>query len=77
MRCALRYRRNRSFARRPVVEQALGNLPDNASKYAARGGHIWLSAQRTEAPEGGGEAIVRVRDDERPCYSPSCSSWVK
>lgn len=45
------------------LEQAFGNVLDNASKYTAHGGHIWLSAHRAEVPDGAAEATVRVRDD--------------
>jgi CheY-like chemotaxis protein len=47
------------------LEQVLGNLLNNASKFNREGGHIWVTV---EAEPGGDEnpaewAIVRVRDD--------------
>jgi CheY-like chemotaxis protein len=38
--------------------QVLANLLNNAAKYTAGGGNIWLTGERA-----GGEAVVRVRDD--------------
>jgi two-component system, chemotaxis family, CheB/CheR fusion protein len=40
------------------LEQIVGNLLSNASKFTGRGGHIWLSAERES-----GELVTRVRDD--------------
>jgi PAS domain S-box-containing protein len=40
------------------LSQAVSNLLNNAAKYTARGGRIWLSAERGEP----GLAVVRVRD---------------
>jgi CheY-like chemotaxis protein/two-component sensor histidine kinase len=40
------------------LSQAFSNVLNNAAKYTARGGRIWLSAERGEA----GVAVVRVRD---------------
>jgi CheY-like chemotaxis protein len=40
------------------LSQAFSNVLNNAAKYTARGGRIWLSAERAE----GGVAVVRVRD---------------
>ncbi|MDN5871885.1 MAG: PAS domain S-box protein, partial [Nitrococcus sp.] len=45
-------------ADRDRLEQVVGNLLDNASKYSDLGGHIALSIER-----GDGQAIIRVRDD--------------
>jgi two-component system CheB/CheR fusion protein len=52
------------------LEQAFTNLLNNASKFTRRGGHIWLTAERTESGTGKtepgehrAEALVRVRDD--------------
>ncbi len=43
------------------LEQVFGNLLNNASKFTAVGGHLWLTAElRGDAP---GEVEVRVRDD--------------
>jgi signal transduction histidine kinase/CheY-like chemotaxis protein len=39
------------------LTQVLGNLLNNAAKYTAEGGRIWVAAGRE-----GGEAVVRVRD---------------
>jgi signal transduction histidine kinase len=39
------------------LAQVLANLLNNAAKYTARGGHIWLTAERQ-----GHEAVVTVRD---------------
>lgn len=40
------------------IQQVLGNVLDNASKYTPQGGHVGLSLERR-----GTEALVRVRDD--------------
>src|SRR6185436_6778799 len=40
------------------LSQAFSNVLNNAAKYTARGGRIWLSAERGEP----GVAVVRVRD---------------
>jgi len=40
------------------MEQILGNLLNNASKFAHRGGHLALLAELA-----GGEIVIRVRDD--------------
>jgi len=46
------------------LEQALGNLLNNASKFTRQGGHIWLTAERVPGKDGGpGEVTIRVRDD--------------
>src|SRR5437867_4234775 len=37
--------------------QVVSNLLNNAAKYTERGGHIWLSAERS-----GDQAVLRVRD---------------
>jgi signal transduction histidine kinase/CheY-like chemotaxis protein len=44
------------------LEQVFVNLLDNASKYTANGGHIWLTAEPARSSDAGG-LIVRVRDD--------------
>jgi len=41
------------------LEQILGNLLNNASKFSARHGHVWLTV---EAPENS-EVVIRVRDE--------------
>ncbi|HEX7788606.1 MAG TPA: CheR family methyltransferase, partial [Methylomirabilota bacterium] len=43
------------------LEQIVGNLLSNASKFTAHGGHIWISVD-DDASEGG-EVVIRVRDD--------------
>src|SRR5262245_46015687 len=40
------------------LEQIVGNLLSNASKFTGRGGHIWVSVG-----EEFGEIVIRVRDD--------------
>jgi two-component system CheB/CheR fusion protein len=48
------------------VEQLLGNLLSNASKFTPAGGHIWVSVERQAAAPGASEpdqAVIRVRDD--------------
>jgi PAS domain S-box-containing protein len=40
------------------LAQVVSNLLNNAAKFTAEGGHVWLTAERQ-----GGEAVVRVRDD--------------
>ena len=37
--------------------QIVGNLLNNANKFTARGGHVWLTV------EAGPQAVIRVRDD--------------
>jgi two-component system CheB/CheR fusion protein len=46
------------------LEQALGNLVNNASKFTRQGGHIWLTAERGPGKGGGPDEVsIRVRDD--------------
>jgi CheY-like chemotaxis protein len=45
------------------LEQAFGNLLQNASKFTGRSGHIWLSLERVRATGQPDELIVKVRDD--------------
>jgi len=53
------------------LAQVVANLLNNAAKYTRRGGHIWLSAERSPlhgdgTPSGGpgeGEIVLRVRDN--------------
>jgi CheY-like chemotaxis protein/two-component sensor histidine kinase len=40
------------------LAQIVGNLLNNACKFSDRGGHIWLTVERTEA-----SVAIRVRDD--------------
>ena len=40
------------------LQQVLGNLLDNASKYTPAGGSIWVTLERV-----GGEVVLRVRDN--------------
>jgi PAS domain S-box-containing protein len=40
------------------LAQVLSNLLNNAAKYTAPGGHVWLSVEQQ-----GTEAVIRVRDD--------------
>lgn len=40
------------------LEQVVGNLLNNASKYTEPGGHVWLGAEQVD-----GHAVLRVRDD--------------
>jgi two-component system CheB/CheR fusion protein len=44
------------------MEQILGNLLHNASKFTPPGGHIELAAERVSGARSG-EVVVRVRDD--------------
>jgi PAS domain S-box-containing protein len=39
------------------LAQVFSNLLNNAAKYTERGGHIWLTAERS-----GGQAVISVRD---------------
>lgn len=43
------------------IEQVLGNLLHNASKFTPAGGHIWLSLERQEDPDC--RLLIRLRDD--------------
>jgi two-component system CheB/CheR fusion protein len=47
------------------LEQVLGNLLRNASKFTGEGGHIWVTVEiePPSAGDGGGSVVVRVRDD--------------
>jgi signal transduction histidine kinase len=45
------------------LEQAFGNLLNNASKFSRRGGRIWVSVERSQAADGTSEAVVHVRDE--------------
>jgi two-component system, chemotaxis family, CheB/CheR fusion protein len=46
------------------LEQIFGNLLNNASKFTAKGGHIWVTAELIHGgPQVPGEVVVRVRDD--------------
>ncbi|WP_412069258.1 PAS domain S-box protein [Rubrivirga sp. IMCC43871] len=46
------------------LEQVVGNLLDNASKYNDDGGHVWLEVGSEAGADGAsGSAVVRVRDD--------------
>ena len=45
------------------LEQAFGNLLNNASKFTRRGGRIWLSVEKGHAPDGAAEAVVHIRDE--------------
>ena len=45
------------------LEQVLGNLLHNASKFTAPGGHIALTAEVTGEARAAAEVVVRVRDD--------------
>ena len=40
------------------MAQVFANLLNNAAKYNAKPGHIWVPAQRQ-----GEQAVVRIRDD--------------
>jgi CheY-like chemotaxis protein len=40
------------------LEQVVGNLMNNASKFTPHGGHVWITVERA-----GAEAVIRVRDD--------------
>lgn len=45
------------------LAQVLGNLIDNAAKFTAASGRIWLSAQaEAQGPEASEEVVIRVRD---------------
>ncbi len=45
------------------LEQAFGNLLNNASKFTRRGGRIWLSAEKGQAVDGRAEVVVHIRDE--------------
>jgi two-component system, chemotaxis family, CheB/CheR fusion protein len=51
------------------VEQIVGNLVENASKYTNAGGDVWVSVERATLAAGNagragtGEAVIRVRDN--------------
>ena len=45
------------------LEQAFGNLLNNASKFTAQSGHLSLTAEKRDVADGRAEAVVRVRDD--------------
>jgi two-component system CheB/CheR fusion protein len=75
---ARKQRLHLSLPREPVVvegdevriEQIVGNLLDNASKYTPEAGDIWLSVERSAGTYGGSfsnaggdEAVIRVRDN--------------
>jgi signal transduction histidine kinase len=47
------------------LEQALGNLLNNASKFTGQDGHIWVTMELTPGPgeEEPGWGLVHVRDD--------------
>jgi signal transduction histidine kinase len=45
------------------LEQAFGNLLNNASKFTRRGGRIWLSVEKGHAADGAAEAVVHIRDE--------------
>jgi two-component system CheB/CheR fusion protein len=49
------------------LEQALGNLLNNASKFTGREGHIWVTVEETPGTDeaDSGWVLVRVRDDGR------------
>jgi CheY-like chemotaxis protein len=40
------------------IAQIIGNLLNNAGKFTDKGGHVWLTVERT-----GDEAVIRVRDN--------------
>src|SRR4029434_2826492 len=53
------------------LAQIVGNLLNNACKFSDRGGHIWLTVERTEEPDGDSmiascglppNVVIRVRD---------------
>ncbi|MGH9203306.1 MAG: sensor histidine kinase, partial [Vicinamibacterales bacterium] len=45
------------------LEQAFGNILNNASKYTPREGHIWVTAEQRSGGDHAAEVVVRVRDD--------------
>jgi signal transduction histidine kinase len=45
------------------LEQAFGNLLNNASKFTRRGGRISLRVEKGHAPDGAAEAVVHIRDE--------------
>ncbi len=51
------------------LEQVVGNLLNNASKFTARGGHIWVTVEDCSADAG--EVVIRVKDDGIGISAPS------
>src|SRR5262249_29731561 len=47
---------------RDELARVFENLVENALKYGASGKRVDVSVDRVEAPDGVGEAVVRVRD---------------
>jgi two-component system phosphate regulon sensor histidine kinase PhoR len=47
----------------PLLEQAVINLIDNAIKYSGPGKSVWLAAAADATTAGGGELVLRVRDE--------------
>ncbi|MGE0703270.1 MAG: ATP-binding protein, partial [Vicinamibacterales bacterium] len=45
------------------LEQAFGNLLQNASKFTGPSGHIWVTAEIVESRDESTRVLVRVRDD--------------
>lgn len=47
------------------LQEAVGNLLNNAARFTSDGGHIQLTAERAEAGDTGADAlaVIRVRDD--------------
>lgn len=46
-----------------LVEQAIGNLVDNAIRYNHRGGHVAVVLDHTSSSAGAAEFVLSVRDD--------------